>query len=135
MIITLIGSLQFEDEWHEASKVLTLAGHIVISVAVFPSTQGSKEWYSKAQKTVLDLVHLRKIALADATVLVHPSYIGQSTAREILYADQLGKMVFSGASAIGPRRTWGHLLQELERGIILPMPDLRPRAIAALEGE
>ena len=112
MIVTLIGSLQFEDEWHEASKHLTLAGHIVISVAVFPSTQGEKNWYTSAQKPTLDLVHLRKVAMADAVVLVHPDYIGQSTAREILYADQLGKQILRGAH--GPR-TWGHVVADIPK--------------------
>lgn len=114
MVITLIGSLKYEPEWHEASKHLTLAGHIVVSVAVFPSSQGEKNWYTPAQKTILDLVHLRKIEMANAVVLIHPDYIGESTAREILYATQLDKPIFDGARE--GKGGWPELVRRLSFG-------------------
>ena len=100
MIITLIGSLRDEPAWHEMSKVLTLRGHVVISVAVFPSVMGGREWYTQAEKTVLDLVHLQKIAMADAVMLVTPDYIGLSTARELLWADMMDRPVYLSVDAL-----------------------------------
>lgn len=129
MIITLIGSLKFEPEWHEASKQLTLAGHIVISVAVFPSSQGEKNWYTPAQKLQLDLVHLRKIAMADAVLLVHPEYIGESTTRELLYAHQLGKPIYEAPQD----GAWLSLLLRMDASMVNPCKAV-DRALDKLEG-
>ena len=46
------------------------------------------------QKTLLDALHLRKIDLADRVLVVNPGgYIGESTSREIAYAQATGKPI------------------------------------------
>ena len=46
------------------------------------------------QKAVLDALHLRKIDLADRILIVNPGgYVGESTRREIAYAQAVGKPV------------------------------------------
>lgn len=89
MKITLCGSTRFADLFREANEKLSLAGHIVYSLGVFPP----KEDVTAEQKEVLDLVHLRKIAESDAVVWVtdESNYIGDSTRRELIWAHMLGK--------------------------------------------
>lgn len=56
MIITLCGSARFEQDFHEWNERLTLAGHCVFSLAVFPSIKGGeKNWYTDEVKQTLDL--------------------------------------------------------------------------------
>jgi len=99
MIITLCGSARFEAAWHYWNERLTLEGHIVISLAVFPSWKGRKDWYDAATKLKLDAAHIRKIGVSDAVLVIvgeHPPsgrYIGESTAREIAYAEAMNKRV------------------------------------------
>jgi nucleoside 2-deoxyribosyltransferase len=46
------------------------------------------------QKAALDELHLRKIELADEVLVLNVNgYVGESTRREISYAEQLGKPV------------------------------------------
>jgi len=100
MIITLCGSARFEDAWHYWNERLTLDGHTVFSLSVFPSTKLCKEdWYDAATKVKLDAAHLRKIDASDAIFVVtnHPGirrrYIGESTTREIAHATAQAKRV------------------------------------------
>jgi hypothetical protein len=95
MKITLCGSLKFEQQFHEWNKKLTLAGHVVYSVAVFPSYAGSKSWYTEEEKIGLDLIHLLKISNSDAIFVINVGhYIGESTTREIEWAHLNEKLVF-----------------------------------------
>lgn len=94
MRITLCGSARFEDKFKEANKRLTLAGHVVYSIACYPSDNNGKDWYTDSQKGILDRVHLLKIDNSDAVYVVAPNgYIGESTTREIEYALTTGKKV------------------------------------------
>jgi hypothetical protein len=88
MKICLCGSARFEKEFHEWNKQLTLAGHVVYGLAVYPSSEGgNKDWYDSNTKVTLDLVHLAKIEESDAVVVVCPGgYVGESTTREIQWA-------------------------------------------------
>lgn len=96
MFVTLCGSLKFEREFKEWSKLLTLAGHVPYSVSVYPSDQnGEKGWYTTEEKIQLDLAHLVKIEHSDAIVVLNrDGYIGDSTKREIVWARMRGKKVF-----------------------------------------
>lgn len=99
MIITLCGSARFEDEFHAWNEHLTLRGHTVFSLAVFPSTKGKKDWYDAATKITLDTAHLRKIDASEAIFVIvgpegEPRYVGESTAREIKHATLTGKLVY-----------------------------------------
>ncbi|CAM5250019.1 hypothetical protein SXANM310S_03835 [Streptomyces xanthochromogenes] len=46
------------------------------------------------QRKALDALHLRRIDLADRVLVVNPGgYIGESTSREVAYAQAVGKPV------------------------------------------
>src|SRR5579863_9039742 len=95
MRITLCGSAKFENEFKEWNKKLTLAGHVVYSLACYPSDCGGKDWYNQDQKNMLDVMHLAKIDNSDAIVVINKDYyIGESTQREILYAQYKYKTIY-----------------------------------------
>ena len=96
-IICLSGSTRFIDHMAVAAWELEKQGHIVLSCHLLP------KWYTdltdhlaEAQGVAdaMDELHLRKIDLADELRVVSPSgYIGESTRREIAYAEAHGKPV------------------------------------------
>lgn len=96
MILTLCGSLRYEDYWHEANKQLGLAGHICFSVMTFPSIElGQKSWYTEDQKWTLDLAHFAKIEESDGIVLLNiEGYLGESSLRELKWARMRNKLIF-----------------------------------------
>ncbi len=92
-VITLCGSTRFKDEFLEAQKRLTLEGNIVISVGLFGHS-GDDEVWTEGVKDMLDRQHLAKIDLADEIFVVNVGgYIGESTKREIAYAEFKGKSI------------------------------------------
>ncbi len=92
-VITLCGSTRFKDEFLEAQKRLTLEGNVVISVGLFGHS-GDNEVWSQGVKEMLDRQHLAKIDLADEIFVINVGgYIGDSTRREIAYADFKGKSI------------------------------------------
>lgn len=92
-VITLCGSTRFKDEFMEAQKKLTLEGNIVLSVGLFGHS-GDEEVWTPGTKDMLDDMHLRKIDMADEIYVVNvDGYIGESTKREIAYAESHGKKV------------------------------------------
>jgi hypothetical protein len=96
MRITLCGSAKFEGMFHLWNKKLTLAGHTVYGLAVYPSyMEGNKNWYTEIEKEILDLVHLDKILNSDAIVVIDvDEYYGVSTTREIQWARMKNKKVY-----------------------------------------
>jgi hypothetical protein len=96
MIITLCGSARFERLFKVWNEALTLAGHTVFDLAVYPSEKdGVKQWYTDLEKIKLDAAHLQKIAKSDAIVVLNLyGYIGESTLREIMFANASGKSIF-----------------------------------------
>lgn len=97
MKLCLIGSSRFMNEYREANKALTLAGHIVYTVAaISTSISGGEYGITKDQKEILDLVHLRKILESDAVVLItdKTGYYGESTRREIRWASLINKDLY-----------------------------------------
>ena len=92
-VITLCGSTRFKEEFLEAQKRLTLEGNIVISVGLFGHSGDDVVW-TEGVKDMLDRQHLAKIDLADEIFVVNVGgYIGESTRREIAYADYRGKSI------------------------------------------
>lgn len=90
--ITLCGSTKFKREFEAINKQLSLEGNVVYSVAFF--AHYDKIELSEAQKTLLDLIHYRKIDNSDGVFVINvDGYIGQSTANEIAYAESTGKFV------------------------------------------
>jgi nucleoside 2-deoxyribosyltransferase len=87
-IVCICGSTRFVAEMRAANRDLTFAGVIVVAPC---EADGS---ISNEQKAALDALHLRKIDLADRVLVVNPGgYIGESTSREIAYAQANGKPV------------------------------------------
>jgi hypothetical protein len=93
-IVCICGSARFVTEIRAANRELTFAGVIVVA----PSEAG--EAPSPEQRAVLDELHLRKIDLADRVLIVNPGgYVGESTRREIAYAQAAGKPIAFTESA------------------------------------
>ena len=92
-VITLCGSTRFREQYMEVQKRLTLEGSIVISVGLFGHS-GDEEVWKPGTKEMLDDMHLRKIDMADEIFVINvDGYIGESTNREIAYAEKTGKKV------------------------------------------
>lgn len=92
-VITLCGSTKFKNEFIEMQKKLTLQGYIVISVGLFGHS-GDDEVWNESTKKMLDDMHKRKIDMADEIYVINVNdYIGESTASEILYAKEHGKVI------------------------------------------
>ena len=88
-IICLCGSTRFKAEFEAANRDLTLDGKIVLSVGLFGHHEGLD--MTGPVKANLDELHLRKIDLADEVLVINPEgYIGESTTREIAYAESTG---------------------------------------------
>ena len=91
-IVTLCGSTRFKNEYIDAQREESLAGKIVITVGLF----GHQEALDMGGpvKQMLDELHLRKIDLANEILVICPGdYIGDSTRREIAYAQAHNKPV------------------------------------------
>ena len=92
-VITLCGSTRFKDEFLEAQKRLTLEGNVVITVGLFGHSGDDVVW-TEGVKDMLDRQHLAKIDLADEIFVINVGgYIGDSTRREIAYAEFKGKTI------------------------------------------
>ena len=96
-VITLCGSTRFEAEFAELNRRLTMEGYVVISLGMFslPDLPGHDAAADRAAlKARLREVHRQKIRMADEVHVVDPGgYVGESTRREIAYAESLGKPV------------------------------------------
>lgn len=88
MKITLCGSARFEANFKFWNETLSLQGHIIYSLSVYPSDKKDKNWYTKEQKFILDKVHKDKISNSDCIVVINGKerYIGESTTNEINFA-------------------------------------------------
>ena len=96
-VITLCGSTKFEAEFAEVNQRLTMDGCVVISLGMFSLPDlPDYDWTvdSSDLKGRLGGVHFQKIRMADEVYIVDPGgYVGESTRREIAYAESLGKPV------------------------------------------
>lgn len=96
-VVTLCGSTTFEAEFAEVNQRLTMEGCVVISLGMFslpdlPDHDGTAD--SSDLKERLGVLHLQKIRMADEVYVVDPGgYVGESTRREIAYAESLGTPV------------------------------------------
>jgi hypothetical protein len=117
-ITVLCGSTRYADAYREANRSETLAGRIVLSVGLLGHQEGLD--MNGPVKEMLDKLHLRKVELADAILVLDcddwtcsvcgqrqsmkPShccgadlsygpYVGISTSREIEHARSLGKNI------------------------------------------
>jgi len=91
-VITLCGSTKYKDEFLMINKWLTLQGNIVISVSMFGHVD--KEPLTQDEKITLDAIHKGKIDIANEIFVINVNgYIGESTKKEIEYADSKGKKI------------------------------------------
>ncbi|MDQ0901186.1 hypothetical protein [Paenibacillus sp. V4I7] len=97
-VITLCGSTKFKEQFEQANAYLTLQGNIVISVAFFEQSDGFK--ITEEQAELLGNMHFRKIDISDEIFVIDvDGYIGNSTRREIQYAEEKGKAIRYYSSA------------------------------------
>lgn len=96
-VITLCGSTKFEAEFADVNQRLTMEGCVVISLGMFNLPDlPDYDWAADSAdlRTRLGCVHFQKIRMADEVYIVDPGgYVGDSTRREIAYAESLGKPV------------------------------------------
>lgn len=98
-IVCLCGSTRFSDEFRAANLRETLAGNIVLTIGCDMRSDveifgDMSEEELREIKNNLDLLHLRKIEIADEVLILNKNgYIGDSTRRELRYAQALGKPV------------------------------------------
>lgn len=94
-IVCLCGSTRFMNAFFDAGWQYTLNGYIVLSVGVCKHADyhgGEALGQDVADK--LDELHLRKIDLADSVCVLNVGgYIGESTRKEIEYAESIGKPI------------------------------------------
>lgn len=91
--ITLCGSTRFKTEYERYNRWFTLNGCIVLSVGWFAHVDGPVPTHD--QKARMDELHLRKIDLSDMVFVIDTGgYIGESTKREIEYAQATTKQVY-----------------------------------------
>lgn len=97
IVVCLVGSTRFGDEFEKQNWRLTLEGKIVLSIGVLkhaPVEHHLGEVLGQEVADFLDELHLRKIDLADEVLVLNVGgYIGESTTREINYAMIHGKIV------------------------------------------
>lgn len=90
-IVCLCGSTRFMDTFREANLRETLAGNVILTVGCDTKSDEHLE-LSPETKEALDLLHKRKIALADEIFVLNvDGYIGESTKSEIAFAERAGK--------------------------------------------
>lgn len=94
-IVTLCGSTRFKERFEEVAANLTLEGYIVLMPNVWVrSSPAYADLHDTDAKDRLDALHREKIRLASKVVIVAPDgYIGDSTKREIHFAEHLGKPI------------------------------------------
>ncbi|WP_139489223.1 DUF4406 domain-containing protein [Brevibacillus dissolubilis] len=91
-VITLCGSTRFKPQFEQASTALTLQGHVVLTVGFFEKSENIQ--VTPEQEAMFEKIHLRKIDMADEIFVIDvDGYIGQSTRKEIEYAQAKGMPV------------------------------------------
>lgn len=83
-IITICGSIKFEEKMKELALEFTLDGKIIFTPAFKSKTKLS---FTDKEKQILDQTHKNKIKLSDSIFVVNvDNYIGESTKKEIEFA-------------------------------------------------
>jgi hypothetical protein len=91
-IICLCGSTKFKKQFIEQQEKITMDGNIFLTVGFFG--HADKKELTEDEKIFLDVLHLRKIELSDSILVINVNdYIGESTKREIKFAESLGKKI------------------------------------------
>jgi hypothetical protein len=94
-VITLCGSTKFKEHFERYMKELSLLGWLVISVGCFAHSDLDDCHRIIEKKAMLDRVHLKKIDLSDAVLVLDvDGYIGDSTHSEFVYASSQHKDLY-----------------------------------------
>ena len=100
-VMTLCGSMRFYEQMLEVAEFNSRLGYIVLMphVRIAPEEQVESDL-----KKILDQMHFVKIDMADEVWVVsdESEYIGESTKREIGYAERQGK--YKGVIAVDPSK-------------------------------
>jgi hypothetical protein len=90
-VITVCGSLRFEEIMKNYAEKLALEGNCVLSIT---SLAKSKDNYTDEEMHSLKMGHLKKIELSDAIFVVNKNgYIGEAVKKEITYAKRHNKEI------------------------------------------
>ena len=95
-IVTLCGSTRFKDEFAKQQLNETLNGKIVLTIGC--NLRDDNELFKnllpeelRKLKAILDVLHFRKIMISDEILVLNVNnYIGESTEREIEFANSIG---------------------------------------------
>ena len=91
-IITICGSLKFQNEMMKISEVLELKGNCILT-PIYP-TRNNKNDYTKSEILMFNKMHKEKIKISDSILVMNvDNYIGTSTKSEIEFAKALGKEI------------------------------------------
>ena len=90
-IITLCGSLKFQEEMMIVAEKLALEGNCILT-PTYPVIENIE--ITEEQIAMLKEAHFKRIELSDAIFVINVNnYIGESTNLEIEYARKLGKEI------------------------------------------
>ena len=90
-IITLCGSLKFQEEMMIVAEKLALEGNCILT-PTYPVIENIE--IKEEQIAMLKEAHFKRIELSDAILVVNVNnYVGESTNLEIEYAKKLGKEI------------------------------------------
>lgn len=96
MIMTLIGSLRFMEDFIAVEADLVRGGHTVLSLDRIPKAVYLAD---PTLRYEVELAHLEKIDQAHYVVLIGDGYVGEATARELLWAARRGKLMYRQSCA------------------------------------
>lgn len=100
-IVCICGSTRFKRDLLAAQEAETLLGRIVLGPVVFSQADGVA--LTDDEVEVLHALHRRKIEMADEILIVAPDgRIGETTAQEIAYGEDLGKPIRFWTSTAHP---------------------------------
>lgn len=90
-VITICGSLRYQDKMMEVAQDKALEGYCVLT-PVYQVNNDIK--VSKVQVNRLKKAHLKRIDMCDTVLVLNiDNYIGESTKKEIEYAKKLNKRI------------------------------------------
>ena len=90
-VITVCGSLKFEQEMKYYAEKLELEGNCVLSI-IYPTRE--KEKFTQEEINELGMGHFKRIELSDAIFVINKNgYIGNAVRSEIEYAKKFNKEI------------------------------------------
>ena len=101
-VITICGSLKFQDEIMKVAEKMALDGNCILT-STYPVLENIQ--ITEEQLTKLKESHFKRIELSDAILVVNiNNYIGNSTNLEIEYAKKLKKEIIYYTDLIKNKR-------------------------------